>query len=62
MDVVRAEGKASGKQIPFRLPLGPDGLATIREKCTKTLKICDEWSDVVIDTNFVQQVKMPFAA
>ena len=59
VDVVRSEGKAAGKQIPFRLPIGPDGLATVREKQTKLTKICDEWSYAVVDTNF--GVKMPFA-
>ena len=60
VDVVRSEGKATGKQIPFRLPIGPDGLATIRAKYTKLTQICDEWSYAVVDTNY--GVKMPFAA
>jgi hypothetical protein len=50
VDVVRGEGKAAGKPFPFRLPLGPDGVAIIRDRLGKTLKACDDWEDVSKDT------------
>ena len=49
VDVVRSEGKAKGKQLPGRLPVGDDGIASIRAKCEETLKICDEWAPLCGD-------------
>jgi hypothetical protein len=34
LDLVRAEGVAAGKEIPFRLPLGTDSYEPIKEKNT----------------------------
>lgn len=51
-DVVRVEGMAKGKETPKRLPLGSDCLASIREKCEETLKICKEWEEVIKSTDF----------
>lgn len=52
IDVVKGEGMAKGKEFPLRLPLGQDALSLIREKCQGTLKICDEWEDMIKSTNF----------
>lgn len=52
VDVVRDEGVAQGKEMPARLPLGPDVLDVVRKKCTDTLKICDDWERVSSSTNF----------
>lgn len=46
LDLVRAEGVAAGKKIPFRLPLGTDCYESIKEKCEETLRLLDEWKDV----------------
>ncbi|GFF56550.1 uncharacterized oxidoreductase YusZ [Aspergillus udagawae] len=52
LDLVRAEGVAAGKKIPFRLPLGADCYETIKEKCEETLRLLDEWKDVINSTNY----------
>ncbi|KAF1959196.1 NAD(P)-binding protein [Byssothecium circinans] len=52
IDVVRSEGMAVGRTLPKRLPLGQDSLADIRKKCTETLKICDEWGELISSTDF----------
>ena len=48
---VRSEGKAAGKRLPSRLPIGPDGASAMRDKCLKTMKLCDEWEGLSDDTN-----------
>jgi hypothetical protein len=52
LDLVRAEGVAAGKKIPFRLPLGADCYETIKEKCEETLRLLDEWKGVINSTNY----------
>ena len=52
IDIVRSEGMAAGKDMPIRLPLGRDALAVIRNKCTETLKICEEWEGLICSTDF----------
>ena len=52
IDVVRSKGLAMGKEMPKRLPLGPDGLAVVREKCLETLRICEEWGNLISNTDF----------
>jgi hypothetical protein len=51
VDVVKGEGKAEGKALPERLPLGPDCLATLRKKAVSNLTICNEWEEVIRSTN-----------
>jgi hypothetical protein len=51
VDVVRGEGVAEGKDMPERLPLGPDILAKIKDKYTKYLEFCTEWEDVITSTD-----------
>ena len=51
IDVVKSEGMAAGRPMPKRLPLRKDSLKTIREKCTETLRLCDEWEEVIVSTN-----------
>lgn len=50
VDMVRSEGKAAGKPIPARFPLGADAVEVIRENCSKKMKICDEWEAFTSDT------------
>ena len=52
VDVVRKEGMAAGKEMPFRLPLGRDSMEKVRNKCVKTLKIIEEWEDLITSTDF----------
>jgi NAD(P)-dependent dehydrogenase (short-subunit alcohol dehydrogenase family) len=51
VDVVRGEGAAEGKELPQRLPLGPDCLALMRKIAVGNLAICNEWEDVIRSTN-----------
>lgn len=51
IDVVKSEGMAAGKPIPQRLPIGRDAMATIKKKCEATLKLCEEWENLIISTD-----------
>lgn len=51
IDVVKSEGIATGRAMPKRMPLGPDSMEIMRTKCLETLKICDEWEDVICSTD-----------
>jgi hypothetical protein len=51
VDIVRQEGLAAGKETPPRLPLGPDGLQQLKNKCLSTLKILEEWEELITSTN-----------
>ena len=50
VDVIRQEGMAAGKEMPPRLPLGPDGMQQVRDKCLATLKILEEWEPLIRST------------
>ncbi|TEY35142.1 hypothetical protein BOTCAL_0605g00050 [Botryotinia calthae] len=52
VDIVRREGLAAGKETPPRLPLGPDGLQQLKNKCLSTLKILEDWEELITSTNF----------
>jgi hypothetical protein len=52
IDVLKQEGAAQGRPLPFRMPIGPDALAIVREQCHALLKTCDEWEDVIASTDF----------
>jgi len=54
VDVVRGEGRASGKEWPLHLPLGVAAENTIRDKCQRMLGMLDEWKDVIRNANFDQ--------
>lgn len=51
VDIVRREGLAAGKETPLRLPLGPDCLQQIKDKCLSTLKILEDWEELIVSTN-----------
>lgn len=51
VDMVRSEGKAAGKTIPPRFPVGADAVEIIRGDCSKKMEICDEWEAFSSDTN-----------
>ncbi|KAK7983384.1 hypothetical protein PG989_010786 [Apiospora arundinis] len=51
-DMVRGEGCAAGKEVPFRLPIGVDMVADVREKCEDTLALLREWEAVLTSTDF----------
>lgn len=51
LDIVRGEGVAQGRTTPFRLPLGVDVYDDIKAKCEETLKLLEDWSDVIKSTD-----------
>ncbi|KAL7944039.1 hypothetical protein V8C42DRAFT_358712 [Trichoderma barbatum] len=51
VDLVRQEGAAKGKNIPVRMPLGPDAYALMKSKCDKTLQLLEDWKDVISSTD-----------
>ena len=51
IDVVKSEGMAVGRPMPKRLPLGADSMEIMRTKCLETLKMCDDWKDVICSTD-----------
>ena len=51
LDLVKHEGSAKDRDVPFRMPLGSDCLQLIRAKCEETLKVCDDWEDVIRSTD-----------
>ena len=52
VDVVRGEGVAKGRPWPEYLFLGEGAEEAVREKCSKVLKILDEWVDVTRNVHF----------
>lgn len=53
IDVVKQEGKAAGKGIPVKLPLGGDAVMVMRRKCTDMLKLLDDWEHISSSTDFL---------
>jgi hypothetical protein len=51
LDMVRQEGVAKGKEVPFRLPLGIDCYDAIKQKCEETLRMLQEWESVIRSTD-----------
>ena len=49
-DVVRKEGVAKGRTVPFRLQLGTDCYDLVKEKYEGLLKDMDDWKDVITST------------
>lgn len=52
LDIVRQEGIAKGRNIPFRLPLGTDCYTDIKSKCEETLKLLKEWEYTIKSTDY----------
>ena len=50
VDLVRNEGVAKGKTVPLRMPFGQDALEMIKKKCLDTLKLLEDWEDVIVST------------
>jgi hypothetical protein len=51
VDMLTGTGQAEGRDLPVRVVLGPDCEQTIRDKCSQSLAILDEWKDVIRSTN-----------
>ncbi|KAI1632957.1 hypothetical protein F4809DRAFT_644939 [Biscogniauxia mediterranea] len=52
VDLVRREGHAATREVPFRLPLGRDCYDTIKEKCEETLAVLRDWESVIKSTDY----------
>ena len=52
LDLVRGEGIAKDRGVPFRLPLGSDCLDEVSKKVDQTRSVMEEWKDVVLSTDF----------
>lgn len=52
VDAVKSQGQCAGKELPARLPVGPDAVKAIRDNSQEKLKICDEWEDLASATDF----------
>lgn len=53
IDVVKGEGLVEGREadVPIRLPLGKDALQVLKGKCEATLKICEDWENLITSTD-----------
>lgn len=54
VDVVRKEGDASGKTIPFRLLLGSDSYDEIKKKLDQVSRDMEEWKAVTLSTDHAE--------
>jgi len=53
LDYVKREGKfGGGKELPVGIPVGSDAFEIIRGTCRSTLKVLEEWEDVIKSTDF----------
>jgi short-subunit dehydrogenase len=52
VDVVKQENLANNKNIPERLPIGSDAYHIIKNKCEETLKLLEEWKEIIKSTDF----------
>lgn len=52
VDLVRGEGVATGKTVPFRVQLGSDCVEDVRGKCEEVMKQLDEWKEVGVSCGF----------
>ncbi|KZT05083.1 NAD-P-binding protein [Laetiporus sulphureus 93-53] len=52
IDVVKKEGKAEGREIPFYLILGSPTYEAARAHCGRLLQVMDQWEDVAKDLEF----------
>ncbi|TFB01873.1 putative oxidoreductase [Trichoderma ghanense] len=51
VDLVRQEGVASGREMPLRIALGQDAYEVIKNKCSETIKLLEDWKDVISSTD-----------
>lgn len=52
-DVLTKSRTAEGRDIPLRLPLGTDAYGIIKAKCEETVKLLDDWKDVICGAEHV---------
>lgn len=54
VDLVRKEGVAEGKKVPFRFPIGTDCYEEVKEKLNELLETMEEWKTVITSTDHVE--------
>ncbi|KAH8177117.1 short chain dehydrogenase domain-containing protein [Sarocladium implicatum] len=54
VDLVRKEGVAEGKTVPFRFPLGTDCYEEVKEKLEDLMATMEEWREVITSTDHVE--------
>ncbi|KAH8801736.1 hypothetical protein F5884DRAFT_807711 [Xylogone sp. PMI_703] len=52
LDAVRQEGWAANREVPFRLPLGPDAYNVLKTKSEQTLELLNDLGPVINSTNY----------
>ncbi|KAK4032345.1 hypothetical protein C8A01DRAFT_50851 [Parachaetomium inaequale] len=57
VDVIRGEGRASGRKVPLRLPIGDDAVRVIEGTCHNMLKVIDVWRSDVVGTTDREEFK-----
>lgn len=51
VDAVLGKGRAKGKELPIRLPLGPDAVDVLRTAAESDLAVVREWEGISSNTN-----------
>lgn len=51
VDLVRKEGVAKDREIPFRIPLGNDCAEEVKGKIQEMGRVMEEWKDVIGSTD-----------
>lgn len=51
IDLVKGEGVGQGRELPLALPIGNDAFVKIKEQTEATLRMLDEWEDVIRSTD-----------
>lgn len=52
LDLVRQEGCAKGKNVPFRLPVGRDAVEEIGLKLSEMGNVLEEWDSIISSTDY----------
>ncbi|KAF4341542.1 oxidoreductase yusZ [Fusarium beomiforme] len=52
LDLVKQEGCAKGKAVPFRLPVGRDAVEEIQAKLTEVAGVLQDWDSVITSTDY----------
>lgn len=51
VDLVRKEGVAEGKEVPFRFPLGTDCYEESKDKLNEMMSVSEEWKSIIVSTD-----------
>ena len=51
VDAVKGKWWAEGKEVPFRLVLGSDGIKTVVDKAKEVIALSEKWSDLFLSTD-----------